>query len=361
MSPSLAALLTAVISICGVVSFCVLPYDSVPQMWFIGLTIAGLTTIPVHVTLVRMFYPRMLSQPSEFVYRCSTITFLLGHFISCLTFLPNWSMYPLNSAVVCVWYLMFMGIGPFFGNLIAQARDRSANAPSSPTTPNDRTEEETKQQSNAEAHTHIPLVFTVYFGMGPIAVPVLTAYLCLFALTATPAEQTFCNVGLHTVILFQKELLLGVGAKRLSNPDARFLLCNYLCVITDCLSALVYSTMTLNAFAALAFLKFVSMFSYVALLSTRGIALKDFLMRVSPLRQRKKTFQERAQNFGVNMLLAMTTQVLACCWYLVIASLTLHLTWSRSSFPFSTVPAADMQRGMLYAGIDCALAIVSFE
>lgn len=197
---------------------CVLPYDSIPQMWFIGMLIAGMSTVPLHASMmhVGVFYPRLLLKSTCFRTTTSVLSFMAALLGSVLTFLPYFAMYPLNTAVICGVYLMTMSTGPWLANSFLHRQVLThATAKAGPDTENEQTA--TAAQSDKP---WTPLFFAAYYGFGPTALPVLVGYLCLFSYATTAAAQTFANVALHTVIVFQKEALLGFATQRMSNLDA---------------------------------------------------------------------------------------------------------------------------------------------
>lgn len=348
------------------VAWTILPYDTSTAAGYIGITSSAFWTLPCYVTLLQMFFPEMQRRPRRVLWYCAltgaTVTMTICWVFTLPTFVPT----PMFEVVICGVYALFMPVNALAWVIVSRThfRDRTVTLPltSSHTPRNDTHDESAADPPLPDTRQLLvtAVYFAVYFAIGPSTIIILIGYLCLFSLCVTAAEQLFCNALQQIVMLLLKETILGFSTQRMHDPEARFIWCNYVTTMTDCLSTMVLSAMTQNTFIVHTVMQTLSMLSYVPLLSPTGIAIKEYMQSLSPIKTGKKTFADRCQNAGAGVFLAMFTQVIACSWYMITFAIMRNVPWITNSFPLAELSETDYRRAIEYAWVSIICMVASF-
>lgn len=102
-------------------------------------------------------------------------------------------------------------------------------------------------------------------------------------------------------------------------------------VCADCFSAIVLSATAPTTFFVFLALQFLSMLSYLLLLTRAGIALKECLGGG------RKSMAARIENAAVGVFSHALTQVIAGVWYLVCAPIMRFVPWYAADRRFWVV------------------------
>jgi hypothetical protein len=258
-------------------AFILLPYDSVPGLWYLGMLVLGLALAETHAAVLREFFLALHVGVAkhDIVHWASTLASVFTAALFGVSLLI-WGLYPLNFLALSLIYGGTAVVVPALGNMLAERRLRAAGIPASrPATPRAAAAASSEAgpaaaaaaaasspavvpvDSGAGLGAGAPIVqsadvyvpaegrargptaadisaaasqstsvaafhFASYFSLGPLSAIVLVGYVAVFARAGSSGLQLLCALGIQAIVLAIKEASLNLWNKHLREEQARW-------------------------------------------------------------------------------------------------------------------------------------------